>query len=263
MPCITHSFTFENSAALNLLNYYHLKNAASFYFMVVKIKLKNDDKYVLLDHEVYEALSADVTFREKSVLENLREHSSGVPVFQKFHKSADGKGKVESIYISAIVANRYLPKPQAEKKLFVVHINGDKLDCRLRNLKWDTMMNVSRHREISYNKTGFRGVRQTIDDRFVAMISDSSKQLYLGTFDTAEEAALAYNKKSIELFGNTPSLNKTTPEGIPIPFASVGKIKPSKEKKRKSSKEKNPLLTKSPDKPFRLSDGNIRSDEDM
>jgi hypothetical protein len=64
------------------------------------------------------------------------------------------------------------------------------------------------------------------------MISDGTKQVYLGTFDSAEEAALEYNKKSIELFGHTSNLNQVDSNGRPIPF-EVDEEKETHERKRK------------------------------
>ena len=38
-------------------------------------------------------------------------------------------------------------------------------------------------------------------------IQINNKTYYLGKFNTEEEAALAYNKKAIELFGNNAKIN--------------------------------------------------------
>ena len=205
--------------------------------MVIKVKLKREEKYVLLDHEVYESLNASQLFQEFKVFENLRQHSSGVPVFQKYIETVNGKLKIETIYLAKYIAARYLPRPQSGKRLFLNFINGDKLDLRLRNLRWEEMSKLSRARTTSVNKTGFRGVRKTPQHKYVAMISDGSRQIYLGTFNTAEEAAIAYNKKSMELFGVTPNLNKVNEEGMVIPFELSEEIK---NRVRKQSARKTP-----------------------
>jgi len=193
--------------------------------MVIKVKLKREEKYVLLDHEVYESLNASQLFQEFKVFENLRQHSSGVPVFQKYIETVNNKLKIETIYLAKFIAARYLPRTQSGKRLFLNFINGDKLDLRLRNLRWEEMSKLSRARTTSVNKTGFRGVRRTPQNKYVAMISDGARQIYLGTFNTAEEAAIAYNKKSVELFGVTPNLNKVNEEGMVIPFELSEEIK--------------------------------------
>lgn len=203
--------------------------------MVIKIKLKNADKHVLLDHEVFEALNNTDLFREYRVFDNLRQHSSGVPVFQKYIETVNGKLKVESIYLALHIAKLYIPRPENRKRLFLNFINGDKLDLRLKNLQWEEMSKLSRSRTTSHNKTGFRGVRRTPQNKYVAMISDGTKQIYLGTFNSAEEAALAYNNKSVELFGHTANLNKIDERGIPIPFEVSEEIK-TRIRKRSSKK---------------------------
>jgi len=212
--------------------------------MVIKVKLKREEKYVLLDHEVYETLNASQLFQEFRVFENLRQHSSGVPVFQKYLETVNNKLKIETIYLAKYIAARYLPRPQSGKRLFLNFINGDKLDLRLRNLRWEEMSKLSRARTTSVNKTGFRGVRRTPQNKFVAMISDGARQIYLGTYNTAEEAAIAYNKKSIELFGVTPNLNKVNEAGMVIPFELSEEIK---NRVRKQSARKSTVKPQSVD----------------
>jgi len=211
--------------------------------MVIKVKLKREEKYVLLDHEVYETLNGSQLFLEFKVFENLRQHSSGVPVFQKYIETVNNKLKIETIYLAKYIAARYLPRPQSGKRLFLNFINGDKLDLRLRNLRWEEMSKLSRARTTSVNKTGFRGVRRTPQNKFVAMISDGARQIYLGTFNTPEEAAIAYNKKSIELFGVTPNLNKVDEQGMVIPFELSEEIKNRvrKQSSRKSTVKPQPV----------------------
>lgn len=212
--------------------------------MVIKVKLKREEKYVLLDHEVYETLNASQLFQEFKVFENLRQHSSGVPVFQKYLETVNNKLKIETIYLAKYIAARYLPRPQSGKRLFLNFINNDKLDLRLRNLRWEEMSKLSRARTTSVNKTGFRGVRRTPQNKFVAMISDGARQIYLGTYNTAEEAAIAYNKKSIELFGVTPNLNKVNEAGMVIPFELSEEIK---NRVRKQSARKSTVKPQSVD----------------
>jgi hypothetical protein len=200
--------------------------------MVIKIKLKNVDKYVLLDHEVFEALNNLSMFKEYKVFDNLRQHSSGVPVFQKYLDTVKGKLKVESVYLALFIAKKYIAQPPADKRLFLSFLNGDKLDLRLKNLKWEPMSMLSRIRVSQNNKTGFRGVRHTPQGKFVAMVSDGVKQVYLGTFESAEEAALAYNKKSLEMFGITANLNQVNDEGQPVPYYVPDEVKTRVRRKR-------------------------------
>src|SRR5262245_21804185 len=114
--------------------------------MVIKIGLTNSDKTVLVDHHVYGELRVLPYFKEHNVLEKLREHSTGVPVFQKFVQLPNGKNKVESIYLNSFIANKYIPKSAGSKRIFITYLNGNKMDCRLKNMRWDSMVKLSRER---------------------------------------------------------------------------------------------------------------------
>lgn len=60
------------------------------------------------------------------------------------------------------------------------------------------------------SKEGYRGVRRSANgNRFFAVIVKNKKRIYLGTYDTKKEAALAYNKKALKLKGANATLNNT------------------------------------------------------
>lgn len=84
--------------------------------------------------------------------------------------------------------------------------NGDKLDCRVENLVYRSRAVASRQRKTS-SKTGFTGVYQE-HNRYRAVISVHGRPVHLGMFDSAEEAAMAYNKMSKEMYGEDGKLNK-------------------------------------------------------
>lgn len=175
--------------------------------MPEQIKLKNrEDEYVVIDQKVLEDIQANEYLMSIKLLDNLRAHSHGYAVFQRCITTKQGP-IYETIYLHKYIAEKYCPKPKdTGKKMFIRFINGNPQDVRLENLEWTTM-NLLRRQMPNYSgKAGFRGV--TIDKgRFRAVIYDEKVPVNLGTFDTAEEAAEAYNKKSIELFGVTASLN--------------------------------------------------------
>lgn len=86
--------------------------------------------------------------------------------------------------------------------LEVDHINGDGFDNRMCNLRAVT------RRQNMYNihKDGFRGTNYHLG-KWDAYIHHEYKKYHLGRFDTEKEAALAYNKKAVELFGEYANLN--------------------------------------------------------
>ncbi len=174
--------------------------------MSVKVKLKNrDDKYVVLDQKTFDDIQANEYLMSIKLLDNLRAHSNGYGVFQRCITTE--KGPVyETIYLHKYVAEKFVEKPESDRKLFVRFIDGDVLNVTLENLEWVTMNTLRRQMKNFKSKTGYRGVTKE-KSRFRAVIYHERKAHNLGFFDTAEEAAKAYNKKSRELFGETGSLN--------------------------------------------------------
>ena len=179
--------------------------------MTYEIKLKNHDSCALLDQRVYEELSHDPHLRTLDFFNNLRRHSSGCVVFQKTYKRPEGeKGyRTETIYLHKLIAERYLAKDRTGTNTLVGAKNGDKLDCRLSNLEYRSRSVASRKRKSS-SKLGYTGVYQE-NNRFRAVISVNRRSVHIGMFATAEEAALAYNRKSLELYGESGKLNVIRP----------------------------------------------------
>ncbi len=177
--------------------------------MLYKVKLKNANDSVLLDDKVYEYLTSDPYLVRVGFINNLRKHSSGCAVFQKTWKKADGGYKTETIYLHKLVAEKFLLNTRSRGRNLVGAKNGNKLDCRLENLVYRSRSVASRKRKTS-SKAGYTGVYKE-NNRFRAVISVNRKSVHIGMFDTAEEAALAYNKKSKELYGEDGKQNIIKP----------------------------------------------------
>lgn len=173
--------------------------------MLYKIKLKNADKEVILDEQGYNEVMQNKYLQSINFHKNLREHSNGYAVFQR--SITTKKGVIfETIYLHKHLAEKFIKKPKSDRKLFVRFINSDVLDCSLDNLEWVTMGELRRQMKNFKSKTGFRGVTKE-KNRYRAVIYHERKPINLGFYDTAIEAAKAYNNKSKELFGATASLN--------------------------------------------------------
>ncbi|NME67697.1 AP2/ERF family transcription factor [Flammeovirga aprica] len=183
--------------------------------MLYKIKLKNADEHVLLSSASYEFIENNEYYKQLNLLENLRLHASGYVFFQKNFPKPNGGYKNVTIYLHKLVAEKFVPKHESERRLFVRIINGNPLDCREKNLGWATMAELRRNQKHHHNKTGYRGVVKVSKKTYRAVLYSKGERYDLGLFPSAESAAEAYNQKSKELFGKTKSLNNFKEEENP------------------------------------------------
>jgi hypothetical protein len=84
----------------------------------------------------------------------------------------------------------------------VDHINGNKLDNRRENLRLCTHKeNIRNQKKHKNNTSGYKGVFRR-RNRWMAQIQHDRQFVYIGTFDTPQDAAQAYDEKARELFGD-------------------------------------------------------------
>lgn len=180
--------------------------------MLYKINLKNANDAVIIDDFVHQHFENDLYLKSLNFEKNLRLHSSGYAVFQKAWRQKDQSYKTETIYLHKRIAEKFIPMPKSDEKLIVRVINGNKLDCRIKNLEWATMAKASRKGR-NYGETGYRGVRKD-GKRYRATIYVNRKAIHIGMYETPEEAAIAYNEKSKEYFGDEGKINSISLDQI-------------------------------------------------
>jgi hypothetical protein len=103
------------------------------------------------------------------------------------------------IHLHRVIATVFIPNPDGKR--CVDHINGDKLDNRICNLRWATHTENMRNKKPIYKiSTLPRGVRNNYG-KYQAEIKFQGKKYHLGTYDSAEEASEVYEVTAAELFG--------------------------------------------------------------
>lgn len=96
----------------------------------------------------------------------------------------------------------------APANMEVDHIDGNGLNNTKLNLRLCSHSENMRNQRIpKNNKTGFKGVTSYLKNKYRAMISHENKSFHIGVYETAEEAAKAYDDKAIELFGEYARTN--------------------------------------------------------
>lgn len=93
---------------------------------------------------------------------------------------------------------------------FIDHINGNGMDNRRANLRPATAaQNSQNRRRRSDNRSGYKGVGHSVVPHlpWISTITADGEVHYLGVFETAEEAALAYDTAALEYHGEFARLN--------------------------------------------------------
>jgi hypothetical protein len=86
------------------------------------------------------------------------------------------------------------------------HRDFDSLNNRRTNLRVCTVAQNLHARRYRRNGTGYRGVQKTAGG-YMARIYVNNRDVSLGTYQTAEEAARVRDAKALELFGEFAQLN--------------------------------------------------------
>jgi hypothetical protein len=154
------------------------------------------DKVALVDAEDYNRVVTAISNRAKW-------YAHSPPTTKKYYAMNGNR----DLSIHRVVMN-------APKGMDVDHINGDPLDNRKENLRICTRSQNSQNKQVRTDSaSGHKGVYERkggkLKKRFQAYIWHPEKKARyrLGYYATAEEAATAYDRKALELFGEFALLN--------------------------------------------------------
>ena len=102
----------------------------------------------------------------------------------------------------------------AADDVLIDHINNNKLDNRTENLRISNSGNNSHNRKKNPNASSkYYGVSfEKKSQNWKSEIRKDNKRYNIGNFKTEQEAAIAYNKKATELYGEFAKLNIIEPE---------------------------------------------------
>ena len=112
-----------------------------------------------------------------------------------------GKGKTRE-YLHRLIAN-------AGKGVVVDHIDGDTMNNTRSNLRLCSQQENTWNSKSRKSCSGFKGVAKH-QGKWTARLTINGKNLYLGLFETKEDAAISYNNAAIKHFGSFARLNNVT-----------------------------------------------------
>lgn len=115
--------------------------------------------------------------------------------------------KMINFPLHQMIFNLHLGEKQPEG-FYIDHINRDKLDNRIANLRLATPQENSFNRTISGNSTLPRGVKINKNNKYSVSLTKDGKKFKVKDINTSEEAAIIYNEIARELFGEFAVLNR-------------------------------------------------------
>jgi hypothetical protein len=103
--------------------------------------------------------------------------------------------------VHILVASAFIPNP--ENKLFVDHIDNNRSNNSVNNLRWATLVQNNQNKELYKNsKSGVKGVFfDKHAKKYRAQITVDGIQIHLGLFANIEDAKQVRIKRANEAFG--------------------------------------------------------------
>lgn len=189
---------------------------------MTNIIIKHKNKTVFLTQPllkellIYDSLSGNVFWRDRGEKWFVDERSYNIfktSFLMKQVKNVDGAGYYQiPIFGKFFLSHRviwlyvhgYWPENQID------HINGNKLDNRIENLRECTIaQNMHNSKPNKNARIPYKGVYLRKDGMYISEIHNNNKKFWLGSFKTAEDAAKAYDEAAIKMHGEFAKINIT------------------------------------------------------
>jgi hypothetical protein len=139
---------------------------------------------------------------------NVKYNTSGRIINQHINKNGycqvsltNDDNKSKNFKIHRLVGLAFIPNP--ENKPCIDHIDNNKLNNNVDNLRWATFTENNQNMKLSKNNTsGFKGVSFCKrSNKWQSSITINNKRIYLGYFENKEDAIKARQEASSKYFG--------------------------------------------------------------
>ena len=186
---------------------------------LVKINKQIDDVIAKeeLDHENKIILRNESNIAIISILNNKGEKTDILVDDDKWCELTKYSWNINSVtkYVETksngkkIVMHQLVYGDYDKDEYIIDHINHVRHDNRSSNLRINTQSGNNHNKQKAKDKSSkYYGVYWSVKDkRWHVSINKDAINHYIGTFGNEHEAALAYNKKAIELYGENANLN--------------------------------------------------------
>ena len=126
------------------------------------------------------------------------------------------KGDKTTFPVHKLVADAYLQLTEDEDQIFIDHINNNKLDNTICNLRRASRSQNNRNCSMQANTSSrYKGVyKDKKSTKWIAQITMNRKQQHLGRFDDEKEAGKRYNTEATRLFGEFAKLNEFSDDEV-------------------------------------------------
>ena len=156
----------------------------------IQLSGKNDHQYMLVDDKMFFILSHHL----------WRLAGAGYVSHNYKVRGVDGTRTTKLVYAHRLIMEIEYGSIKGKE---VDHVNLDKLDNRLCNLRLSTRVLNNVNRKVQLNNTsGYKGVSWSSQkNKWVAKVSCRPKSVHVGFFDDPKEAHEAYSRVLTEMYG--------------------------------------------------------------